>query len=109
MRLDFAGSLRLKLIGIILLTTLAALIVALVAIAIYDLRAYHRNWIADVTTQAELLGSASASAIAFDDAKVAEENLQLLRLRPQVQAAASSLREGIDPCGFSCTCSRICG
>lgn len=88
MKLDFAGSLRLKLIGIILLTTLAALIVALVAIAIYDLRAYHRNWIADVTTQAELLGSASASAIAFDDAKVAEENLQLLRLRPQVQAAA---------------------
>jgi signal transduction histidine kinase len=88
MRLDLSGSLRLKLIGIILLTTLAALIVALVAIIVYDLRTYHRNWIADVTTQAELLGSASAPAIAFDDAKVAEENLQLLRLRPQVQAAA---------------------
>ncbi|GAB3097017.1 sensor histidine kinase [Lysobacter terrae] len=88
MRLDFAGSLRLKLIGVILLTTLAALIVALLAIVAYDLRAYHRNWIADVSTQAKLLGNASASAIAFDDAKVAEENLALLRLRPQVQAAA---------------------
>jgi signal transduction histidine kinase len=88
MRLDFTGSLRLKLIGVILVTTLAALVVALVAIVVYDLRAYHRNWTADVTTQAQLLGSASASAIAFDDAKVAEENLQLLRLRPQVQAAA---------------------
>jgi len=88
MRLDFTSSLRLKLIGVILVTTLVALVVALVAIVAYDLRAYQRNWTADVSTQARLLGSASASAIAFDDAKVAEENLQLLRLRPQVQAAA---------------------
>jgi signal transduction histidine kinase len=88
MRLDFSRSLRLKLMGVILLTTLAALIVALVAIVAYDLRTYHRNWIADVSTQAELLGRMSASAIAFDDAQVAQENLELLRLRPRVQAAA---------------------
>jgi len=88
MRLDFSRSLRLKLIGVILVTTLAALIVALVAIVVYDLRAYHRNWTADVSTQAELLGRMSASAITFDDAQVAKENLELLRLRPQVQAAA---------------------
>lgn len=88
MRLALASSLRLKLTAVILATTLVALIVALVAIVSYDLRAYHRNWTADVSTQARLLGSASASAIAFDDPKVAEENLQLLRLRPQVQAAA---------------------
>lgn len=88
MRLEFSRSLRLKLIGVILLTTLAALIVALVAIVAYDLRAYHRNWIADVSTQAELLGRTSASAIAFDDPQVAKENLELLRLRPRVQAAA---------------------
>ena len=88
MTLDFSRSLRLKLIGVILLTTLAALIIALVAIITYDLRAYHRNWTADVSTQAELVGRMSASAIAFDDARVAQENLELLRLRPQVQAAA---------------------
>ena len=88
MKFDVSRSLRLKLIGVMLVTTLAALVVALLAIVAYDLRAYHRNWIADVTTQAKLLGNASAPAIAFDDAKVAEENLSLLRLRPQVQAAA---------------------
>ena len=88
MKFDLSRSLRLKLIAVILVTTLAALIVALVAIIAYDLRAYHRNWTADVSTQAELLGRMSASAIAFDDPAVARENLELLRLRPQVQAAA---------------------
>ncbi|RNF86124.1 sensor histidine kinase [Montanilutibacter psychrotolerans] len=88
MKLDLSSSLRLKLIGVILLTTLTALIVALVAMVVYDLRAYHRSWTADVTTQAELLGRMSASAIAFDDAQVAKENLELLRLRPHMQAAA---------------------
>ncbi|MGH8106575.1 MAG: sensor histidine kinase, partial [Arenimonas sp.] len=88
MGLDLSRSLRLKLIGVILLTTLAALIVALVAIVAYDLRAYHQNLTADVSTQAELLGRMSTSAIAFDDAKVAKENLELLGLRPLVEAAA---------------------
>jgi signal transduction histidine kinase len=88
MKLELYRSLRKKLIGIVLLTTLAALIVALVAIIVYDLRVFQRNWIADVSTQAELLGQTSASAIAFDDPRVARENLELLRLRPHVQAAA---------------------
>jgi signal transduction histidine kinase len=93
-RLDLARSLRLKLISIILLTTLAALVVALVAIGAYDLRAYQRNLADDVSTQAELLGRMSASAISFDDPKVAKANLDLLRLRPQVQAAAIYTAKG---------------
>jgi signal transduction histidine kinase len=88
MKLAGARSLRRKLMGVVLVITLAALLVALLAIIAYDLRAYHRTWIADVTTQAELLGQTSAPAIAFDDAGTAKENLELLRLRPQVQAAA---------------------
>jgi signal transduction histidine kinase len=88
MKFGFSRSLRLKLIGIVLLTTLSALVVALIAIIVYDLRIYQQNWIADVSTQAELLGQTSASAIAFDDPRVAKENLELLRLRPHVQAAA---------------------
>jgi len=86
--LRLSRSLRLKLIGIVLLTTLAALLVALIAIIGYDLRSYHQGWIADVSTQAELLGQTTATAIAFDDPKVAKENIDLLRLRPHVQAAA---------------------
>jgi signal transduction histidine kinase len=83
-----AGSLRYKLIGIVLLTTLAALLLALAAIIAYDLRAYRQSWLNDASTNAELLGQTSAPSLAFDDPAVAQENLDLLRLRPQVQAAA---------------------
>jgi signal transduction histidine kinase len=86
--LRLARSLRLKLIGAILVTTLAALVVALAAIVAYDLRAYERTWTADMSTQAELLGRMSAPALAFDDAQAAAGNLELLRLRPSVRAAA---------------------
>ncbi len=43
-----------------------------------------------MSTQADLLGQSSATALAFDDAKVARENLALLHYRPQVRAAAVS-------------------
>ena len=88
MRIARSRSLRRKLIGIVLLTTLAALLVALGAVIAYDLRVYHRGWVADVSTQAELLGQTTATAIAFDDATAAKENLELLRLRPLIRAAA---------------------
>lgn len=81
-------SLRRKLIAMVLVTTLAALLVALLAIIAYDLRVYHQDWTIDVTTQAELLGQTTAPALAFDDPDTARENLELMRLRPQVQAAA---------------------
>ena len=81
-------SVQQKLIVMVLLCTLAAVLVAIAAMVAYDLRAYHTSWVADVTTQAELLGRTSAPAIAFDDARVARENLELLRYRPEVRAAA---------------------
>jgi len=83
-----ARSLQAKLVGVVLLTTLVSLIVALGAMIAYDLRAYHQAWVSDMATQAQLLGQTSAPALAFDDAKVATSNLALLRSRPQVRAAA---------------------
>src|SRR5258708_24039835 len=88
MKLWAPRSLRQKLLGMVLVTTLVALIVALAAIIGYDLSAYHRILVADMTTQAELLGRTSAPALAFDDVKVAKENLSLLRFRPLVNSAA---------------------
>jgi signal transduction histidine kinase len=82
------SSLRQKLLGMMLLTTLVALIVALAAMIGYDLSAYHRILVADMTTQAELLGRTTAPALAFDDVRVAKENLGLLRFRPLVSSAA---------------------
>ena len=82
------GSLRRKLLAVMLLTTLVALVVALGAMVAYDLHASHQGWVDDAGAQAELLGRTSATALAFDDARVARENLSLLRFQPKVRAAA---------------------
>jgi len=87
-------SLRQKLVVLVLLTTLVALVVALGAMVAYDLRAYHRGLIADMNTQAALLGRNSAAALIFDDAREARENLALLRIRPQVASAAVYAADG---------------
>jgi signal transduction histidine kinase/CheY-like chemotaxis protein len=81
-------SLRYKLLGVMLLTTGVALLVALAVMSGYDLRSYHKSWVADVRAQAELLGRTTAPALAFDDAKTARENLALLRFQPRIRAAA---------------------
>jgi signal transduction histidine kinase len=77
-----------KLTGMVLLAVLAAVGFTIMAMLVYDLSSYHRSWVADITTQAELLGRTSASALTFDDPRVAKENLELLRARPRVRAAA---------------------
>jgi signal transduction histidine kinase/ActR/RegA family two-component response regulator len=84
----FTGSLRTKLVGLILVTTLVALTVALCAMIAYDLHLVQRQSLAELETQAELLGRTTAPALQFDDPKVAQENLELLRFRPEIQAAA---------------------
>lgn len=83
-----ARSIRYRLVLVVLATTFAALTVAGAAMVYYELRAYQRSWVNDLVTQADILGRASAPALAFDDAKSARENLSLLRARPQISAAA---------------------
>jgi signal transduction histidine kinase len=88
MRSPVRSSVERKLVGMMLLGTFAGLLVAIAALVVYDLRDYHRSSVADLTAQAELIGRNSAAALAFDDAKVARENLALLRYQPKVHAAA---------------------
>lgn len=88
MRVPGPFSLRQKLLGAVLFTTLVALIVAVGLIVGYDLRSYHRRLVSDLTTQAELLGRTTVPALSFDDPKVAADNLSVLRFRPAVSAAA---------------------
>ncbi|MBA5689794.1 ATP-binding protein [Rugamonas apoptosis] len=83
-----ARSLRRKLLGVVLLTTLAALLVSVGTIIAYDLRSYHRTILADMSTQSELIGHMTSAALAFDDQRLATENLALLRLRPKINAGA---------------------
>jgi signal transduction histidine kinase/CheY-like chemotaxis protein len=81
-------TLRLKLFAVVLFTTFVALVVALGGLLAYNLHVYRENLVADLTTQAELLGHMTAPALSFDDRRLATENLNLLRLRPNVRAAA---------------------
>jgi signal transduction histidine kinase len=88
MRLLRPASVRHKLLAVVLLTTLTALVVAIAAMMAYDLRGYRQRLVADMTTQADLLGKTTVAALTFDDPRVAQENLELLRYRPRIRAAA---------------------
>ena len=77
-----------KLLGVVLLSSLLALVIAMSAMMVYDLRLYNAGNVADLATQAELLGRAAAPSLTFDDAREAQENVELMRYRPTVRAAA---------------------
>jgi signal transduction histidine kinase len=83
-----ARTVRRKLQLLVVATTLAALVITSIAMVAYDVRTYQHVWVADLQTQADILGQASAPALAFDDPKVAGENLALLKARPAILAAA---------------------
>jgi len=81
-------SIRTKLVTIVMSTTLAALAVSVGTVVAYDLRGYRHALLNDLSTQAELVGHMTSAALAFDDPRLARENLALLRSRPSVRAAA---------------------
>ncbi len=81
-------SMRHKLLGIVLITTFAALLIAFLGIVATHLWTFHRNLIADMSTQSELLGRMTSPALVFDDPKLAADNLRLLQFRSQIRAAA---------------------
>ena len=83
-----ARSVRNKLAVIVAGTAFAVLVLSGIALVIYDLRDYRESGLADLATQAEIVGRASAPALAFEDPKTANEYLQLLRAKPNVAAAA---------------------
>ena len=87
--LDFVRrSLRLKVVFLVVGITLATLVLTGTLLILYDLRTQRHNWVSDLTTQADLVGTASAPSLAFQDSASAHQNLALLRVRPQILAAA---------------------
>lgn len=77
-----------RLVFVVLASTTAALLVACVSLLIYDSRVYHDTLLADLATQADIVGRASAAALAFDDGKAAGENLALLKAKPGIVEGA---------------------
>ena len=87
-------SVRDKVMYVVLATTFVALVVAAVALVVYETVTYRDATRADLTTQADLLALASAPALAFNDPSAASENLSMMRLRPGVLAAAVYAGDG---------------
>src|SRR5690349_24525955 len=83
-----AGSVRSKLIKMAVFTTLAALLSASIAMLLLDLRTFQRYWVDDLSTQADIMASVTAPALAFNDAATARQQLAVLRARPQILAGA---------------------
>jgi signal transduction histidine kinase/ActR/RegA family two-component response regulator len=82
------GSVRSKLIIMAVSTTFVALLSAAIAMLLYDLRTFQQYWVDDLTTQADIIASVTAPALAFNDAKSAQQNLAVLRVRPQILSGA---------------------
>jgi signal transduction histidine kinase/CheY-like chemotaxis protein len=88
------GSVRRKVILLVLAATVSALAIAALALVVYDLRTYELQWSNDLNTQAEILARASAPALSFNDRKTATTDLTLMKVRPRVLAAALYTRDG---------------
>ena len=82
------GSVRSKLIIMAVSTTLVALLSASIAMLLYDLRTFQQYWVDDLMTQADIMASVSAPALAFNDSSTAQGNLAVLKVRPQILAGA---------------------
>ncbi|HET7175845.1 MAG TPA: ATP-binding protein [Gammaproteobacteria bacterium] len=88
-------SVRTKLLAGVLLTTLAALLVSGAALLAFDLHTLRAGLRDDLATQAELIGRACVPALQFNDPKVANDNLGLLKARPLIDAAALYDSKGV--------------
>ena len=83
-----SGSIREKLQAIVVVTTLVALACALLGNIAGNVWSLYRLHVADLDTQAELLGRMTSPALMFDDAALAKDNLDLFQARPNIRAAA---------------------
>lgn len=77
-----------KMIAAILITSLAVLVLASVALLTHEIHSYRQTAKRTFSTMAELVAANSAAALMFDDTKTAREVLSGLRAEPDVKAAA---------------------
>jgi len=78
---------RKKLTLLILVTSAATALLCTMCGIVYEVIRFRENFINDAVTQTDIVSINSASALAFDDAKAAQEILDGLRYRPGVDQA----------------------
>jgi signal transduction histidine kinase/ActR/RegA family two-component response regulator len=87
-------SVRRKLTAVFVRTTAIALCLAAVAISLVDMTTYRDARASQLSTEASILGLATAPALAFDDHTAAERSLGVLRAHAAVLAAALYTPDG---------------
>ena len=93
-RAEHHGSIRAKLIRIIVLTCCAALLAAFAIFGSYDLRIARRSQLDTLRTLARLTGSNTAAALAFGDDEAAQKILHSLQADPRILHAALYTSDG---------------
>jgi signal transduction histidine kinase/DNA-binding response OmpR family regulator len=74
----------------------AALLLACVPMAIFDVVASRRALARDMASMADIIGGNSSAALLFKDAKAAEEVLATLKAKPNIMAAAVYSLQGAE-------------
>jgi len=80
-------SIQQKLTAILMITSSAALLLATLAFAAYDVYMFRRQMVEDLSGLAETIGINSAAALSFDVAGSGEEILSSLRAQPHIVGA----------------------
>lgn len=76
-----------KLTAIIMVTSAVTLLMACVAMGVYDVLSFRRSMTVDLATLAEVVARNSTAALTFQDAKAAEDVLAALKAEPHITAA----------------------
>jgi len=97
MRLLRGLSLRRKLSGIGMLSSLTALVSASIGFLVYDAHTSRADFLRRILTEAEIVGFNSISPLLFDDAEAAAKTLDGLRAEPAVGAAVITRAKGGGP------------
>ncbi|MGQ0547970.1 MAG: ATP-binding protein [Betaproteobacteria bacterium] len=94
LRRAIGGSVRRKTMAVVIATSVIALLVSAGAMLFYEVRAFRQTHLAELRTQAEIVGRASGPALAFKDKKAADQDLRMLRGRPDIELAALYTLDG---------------
>jgi len=81
-------SIRQKLTSMNMLVSGAALLLACTAFAIYELADFRTTMVNSLSTQAQIIGANSASALLFNDAESARNTLSALQASPNIISAS---------------------
>src|ERR1700677_3600798 len=82
------GTVRARLMRVVLVTTAIAIGLAGSAMLTHDLLVRRSSWVSDLSTEAAILALSTAPALEFDDQDLAERNVSALQPRREVLVAA---------------------